>query len=50
MKKKKKKREKKKDMEFGFFTQPSKFFHILYFQYKNLYLSRFWEPRHDSLI
>ena len=32
-------------MGFGFSTQPSKFFHILYFQYKGLYLSRFWENK-----
>jgi len=51
-KKKKRKKEKKdkKGLGFGFFTQPSKFFHIPYFQYKDLYLSRFWEPRHDCLI
>jgi len=32
-------------MRVGFFTQPSKFFHILYFQYKDLYLSRFRETK-----
>jgi len=48
--KKIKKKLKKKGMGFGFFAQPSKFFHTLYFQYKDLYLSRFWESRHDGLI
>jgi len=31
--KKKEEKRKKKDMRFGFFTQPSKFFDTLYFQY-----------------
>jgi len=34
---KKKKKKKKKGMGLGFFTQPSKFFHTLYFQYKDLH-------------
>jgi len=34
----KKKRKKKKGMRFGFFTQPSKCFHTIYLQYKDLYL------------
>jgi len=33
----KKKKEKKKGMGLGFFTQPSKYFHTLYFQSKDLY-------------
>jgi len=36
MKKDKKRNKKKKALDFGFFTQPSKFFHTLYFQYKEL--------------
>jgi len=47
---KKKKKKKKKNMGFGFFKQPSKFFHTIYFQYKDLYLSRFRESRHGCLI
>jgi len=42
---KKEKKEKRKGMRFGFFMQPSKFFHIPYIQYKDLYISRFWETK-----
>jgi len=41
IKKEKRKKRKKEDRGFGFFSQTSKFFHTLYFQYKDLYLSRF---------
>ena len=37
-------------MGFGFFKQPSKLFHILYFQYKRSFLYySFRKFKHDSL-
>jgi len=48
--KEKKEKTEKKGIGFGFFMEPSKFFHTLYFQYKDLYLPSFQESRHDGLI
>jgi len=48
--KKKKEKKEKKGTGFGFFTQPSKFFHTLYFQSKNLFLIYLHQPGPDGLI